>query len=239
MEYQTKSQMKKSLLLAVLLVVAAQVSQAQDTYRETRDHSGFSEVAFAVSGEVFIDLGDTYSVVLEGDREYIREIETKVYGDELRIKRDKWFDSGNKKVVVRITMPALDGISVSGSGKVTVNDPLRGEDLDIGIGGSGKAFLKDVSLQEAECSISGSGSLIIDGSGTVGSLEINISGSGDYLGEATRVGTLEANISGSGSCRCYVTEMLRAAISGSGSIIYSGNPKIDAAVSGSGKVRSK
>ncbi len=231
--------MKKSLLLAVLLVVAAQVSQAQDTYRETRDHSGFSEVAFAVSGEVFIDLGDTYSVVLEGDREYIREIETKVYGDELRIKRDKWFDSGNKKVVVRITMPALDGISVSGSGKVTVNDPLRGEDLDIGISGSGKAFLKDVSLQEAECSISGSGSLIIDGSGTVGSLEINISGSGDYLGEATRVGTLEANISGSGSCRCYVTEMLRAAISGSGSIIYSGNPKIDAAVSGSGKVRSK
>ncbi len=231
--------MKKSLLLAVLLVVAAQVSQAQDTYRETRDHSGFSEVAFAVSGEVFIDLGDGYSVVLEGDREYIREIETKVYGDELRIKRDKWFDSGNKKVVVRITMPALDGISVSGSGKVTVNDPLRGEDLDIGISGSGKAFLKDVSLQEAECSISGSGSLIIDGSGTVGSLEINISGSGDYLGEATRVGTLEANISGSGSCRCYVTEMLRAAISGSGSIIYSGNPKIDAAVSGSGKVRSK
>ena len=231
--------MKKSILIAALLVVAAQVSQAQDTYRETRDVSGFSEVAFAVSGEVFIDIGDKYSVVLEGDRNYISEIETKVYGGELKIKREKWFDSGNKKVVVRITMPKLEGISVSGSGKVTVNDPLRGGDLDIGISGSGKAFLKEVALQRAECSISGSGSLIIAGSGTIGSLEIHISGSGDYLGEATRVGTLEVNISGSGRCDCYVTDMLRAAISGSGSVIYSGNPKIDAAVSGSGKVRTK
>ena len=231
--------MKKSLLFAVLLVIAAQVSQAQDTYRETRDVSGFSEVAFGVAGEVFIDIGAGYSVVLEGDRKYISEIETKVYGGELKIKKDKWFDSGNKKVIVRITMPELEGFSVSGSGKVTVNDPLRGEDLDIGISGSGKAFLKDVALRQVECSISGSGSLNIAGSGTVGSLEINISGSGDYLGEATRVGTLEANISGSGSCNCYVTDMLRAAISGSGNIIYSGNPKIDASVSGSGKVRMK
>ena len=231
--------MKKSILFAVLLVVAAQASQSQDTYRETRSVSGFSEVAFAVSGEVFIDLGDEYSVVLEGDREYLREIETKVFGDELKIKHERWFNSGNKKVVVRITMPTLEGIGVSGSGKVTVNDPLRGGDLDIGISGSGKALLKEVALQEVECSISGSGSLIIAGDGTVESLEINISGSGDYLGEATRVGTLEANISGSGSCNCYVTDMLRASISGSGSIIYSGNPKIDAAISGSGKVRTK
>ncbi len=231
--------MKKSILFAALLVVAVQVSQAQDTYRETRDVSGFSEVAFAVAGEVSIDIGDKYSVILEGDKSYISEIETKVYGDELKIKREKWFDSGNKKVVVRITMPKLEGISLSGSGKVTVNDPLTGGDLDIGISGSGKAFLKEVALQDVECSISGSGSLNIAGSGTIGSLEINISGSGDYLGEATRVGTLEANISGSGSCDCYVTDMLRAAISGSGNIVYSGNPKIDAAVSGSGKVRTK
>lgn len=231
--------MKKSILFAALLVVAAQVSQAQNTYKETRNVSGFSEVAFAVSGEVFIDIGDGYSVILEGDKDYISEIDTKVYGDELRIKRDKWFDSGNKKVIVRITMPSLEGIGVSGSGKVTVNDPLRGGDLDIGISGSGKAFLKEVAMKEVDCSISGSGSLNITGSGTVENLEIHISGSGDYFGEATRVGTLEANISGSGSCKCYVTDMLRASISGSGTIIYSGNPKIDASISGSGKVRTK
>lgn len=231
--------MKKIFALTVILVFAMQVSQAQTAYTERRDVSGFSQVGFAVAGEVLIDLGATYSVVLEGDEDYIREIETKVYGNELRIKRDKWFDSGNKKVVVRITMPSIDGISVSGSGRVKVNDPLKGGDLDIAVSGSGKAILRDVSLNNVECSISGSGSLIIEGDGTAKRLEVNISGSGGYLGGATKVETMEASISGSGSCDCYVTGKLEAAISGSGNITYAGNPKIDVAISGSGKVRMK
>lgn len=231
--------MKKLFALAVLVILAVQATQAQTAYTEKRNVSGFSEVGFGVAGEVFISLGNEYSVVLEGDRDYISEIETKVYGDELRIKRDKWFDAGNRKVVVRITMPDLEGVSVSGSGRVTVNDPLKGGDLDISISGSGKAFLRDVTLSDVECNISGSGSLNIAGDGTIERLEMNISGSGDYVGADTRVGTLEANISGSGSCDCHVTGMLRASISGSGHINYSGNPKIDAAISGSGKVRMK
>jgi hypothetical protein len=231
--------MKKLIALATVLLLVVQASPAQTTYSETRDVSGFTKVGFAVAGEVFIDLGSKYSVVLEGDKKYISEIETKVYGKELRIKRDKWFDAGNHKVTVRITMPSLEGVSVSGSGKVTVNDPLKGGDLDIGISGSGKAFLGEVALDKVDCSISGSGSLNFSGDGTIDQLEVNISGSGDYVGKSTRVRSLDAHISGSGSCDCYVTEVLRAAISGSGNIYYSGNPKIDASISGSGKLRTK
>jgi hypothetical protein len=231
--------MKKILIVAVLTIFAVQASHAQTAYTEKRQVSGFSEVSFAVSGEALITLGKDYRVELEGDRDYISEIITEVVGDELRIKREKWFDTGNKKVVVRITMPAIDGISVSGSGSVKVNDPLRGDGLDVAISGSGKAFIRDVALGEVECAISGSGSLNVAGNGTIKKLEISISGSGDYQGEETGVGVLDARISGSGSCDCYVTEMLKASISGSGSVLYSGNPKIDAAVSGSGKVRMK
>jgi len=231
--------MKKSFALAVLVILAVQATQAQTPYTEKRNVSGFSEVGFGVAGELIISLGNEYSVVLEGDRDYISEIETSVSGDELRIKRDKWFDAGNKKVVVRITMPDLDGISVSGSGKVTVNDPLKEGDLDVAVSGSGKVLVRSVALNNVECSISGSGSFIIEGDGTVKYFEINISGSGNYLGGATMVETMEVAISGSGSCDCYVTGKLEAAISGSGNITYSGNPKIDAAVSGSGKVRTK
>lgn len=231
--------MKKILILAVLTLFAAQASQAQTAYTEKRQVSGFDEVSFAVSGEALITLGKEFRVELEGDKDYIDEIITEVVGGELRIKREKWFDTGNKKVIVRITMPALDGISVSGSGSVKVNDPLRGDELDVAISGSGKAFIRDVELGEVGCAISGSGSLNVTGKGTIKKLEISISGSGDYQGETTGIGVLEARISGSGSCDCYVTEMLRASISGSGSVLYSGNPKIDAAVSGSGKVRMK
>lgn len=231
--------MKKIFASAFILILFAQVSLAQTTQSEKRDLRGFSKVAFALSGDVFISLGNTFSVELEGDRDYLREVKTEIVGDELRIRRDKWFDSGNRRVTVRITMPALEGISVSGSGRVTVNDPLRGDELDVAISGSGRALLRDVALGEVECSISGSGSLNIDGKGTIRELDLSISGSGGYQGETTGINVLEARISGSGSCNCYVKEMLRASISGSGNIFYSGNPKIDASVSGSGKVRMR
>lgn len=231
--------MKKSIIPALFLIFSFTTMQAQTSYTETRNVSGFSKVSFGVAGEVYIDLGQSYSVILEGDRDYINEIETRVDGKDLIIKRDKWFDVGNRKVTVRITMPALDGISVSGSGKVMVNDPVRGDDLNVAISGSGRAIMREVAVRNVECHISGSGSFNIEGTGTVDYLVISISGSGNYKGESARVGTLKANISGSGNCDCYVTDMIKAAISGSGSIYYSGNPKIDAAISGSGKVRMK
>jgi len=237
--FKNGATMKKILIFLFLTIVATQVSQSQTTYTEKRQASGFDEVAFAVAGEAFITLGKEYRVELEGDKSYIDEIITEVVGGELRIRKEKWFDSGNKRVIVRITMPALDGISVSGSGRVTVNEPLVGNELEVSISGSGKANLRDVALGEVECAISGSGSLNVSGQGAIKKLEISISGSGDYMGEGTRIGILDARISGSGSCNCHVTEMLKASISGSGSVLYSGSPKIDAAVSGSGKVRMK
>jgi hypothetical protein len=231
--------MKRTIALAALVLLIVSAAQAQTAYTETRNVTGFDEIGFAVSGELYITIGEGYKVVLEGDKDYITEIETKVSGDRLDIKREKWYDTGNKKVTVRVTMPSLDGISVSGSGKVYVTNPLKGDELDIAVSGSGTINLTDVDIRDVECSISGSGNLLIAGSGSVGNLEINISGSGDYKGESASIGTLEARISGSGSCDCVVRDMLRASISGSGSIYYSGNPKIDAAISGSGKVRTK
>lgn len=231
--------MRKAVVLTVIMLFSAAMVSAQTSYTDKRDVSGFTEIGFGVSGELYITIGQGYSVVLEGDQDYIRDIETKVSGSKLIIKRDKLFSSDNKKVIVRITMPLLEGFSLSGSGKAVVESPLRGDKLYIGISGSGKVYLQDVDLKMIDCSVSGSGSLLISGSGKAGALKLNISGSGNYKGESTEVGTLEAAISGSGSCDCFVTGMLKAAISGSGNIYYSGNPRIDAAISGSGHVRMK
>ncbi|MGB8357151.1 MAG: head GIN domain-containing protein [Bacteroidales bacterium] len=231
--------MKKLLSFAISLLLFAAVVTAQDTYKETRNVTGFDKVSFCLAGEVYISLGQVYNVVLEGDKDYIKEIETKVSGGELVIKRDSWWNTGFHKVIVHITMPALNGVDVSGSGKVMINDPLKSEDFEINISGSGKIYLKEVTMGNVECGISGSGSLTVEGTGSMNKLEVDISGSGSYKGESTKIGTFDASISGSGSCDCYVTDMLKADISGSGSVWYSGNPKIDASISGSGKVRTK
>jgi hypothetical protein len=231
--------MKKLLSSAFALLLFVSAATAQDTYKETRNVTGFDEVSFCLAGEVYISIGQGFKVVLEGDKEYLDEVETKVNGGELVIKRDSWVKFNNEKVTVHITMPALNGIDVSGSGKIMVTDPLKSDDFEADISGSGKIYLKDVTMGDVECDISGSGTFVAEGTGSMRSLEVDISGSGSYKGESTKIGSFEASISGSGSCDCYVTDMLRASISGSGSVWYSGNPKIDASISGSGKVRTK
>ena len=238
-KFQKKPIMKTLLSSAFALLLLVSTATAQDSYKETRNVSDFDEVSFCLAGEVYISIGQGFNVVLEGDKEYLDEVETKVSGGELVIKRDSWVNFNNQKVIVRITMPALNGIDVSGSGKVTVTDPLKSDDFEADISGSGKIYLKEVTMGDVECDISGSGSFVAEGTGSMRSLEVDISGSGSYKGESTKIGSFEASISGSGSCDCYVTDMLRASISGSGSIWYSGNPKIDASISGSGKVRTK
>jgi Putative auto-transporter adhesin, head GIN domain len=231
--------MKNLLSLAAALLLLTSAVTAQESYSETRNVTGFNEVSFSVAGEVFISLGQDYKVVLEGDRDYVKEIETRVSGGELQIRNEKWFNVTNHKLTVYITMPSLKGIAVSGSGKVKVEDPLKGDKLEIDISGSGRVYLGDVTLNNVECDISGSGGFVAEGSGTIGKLEVDISGSGSFKGETVQIGTLDTSISGSGSCDCQVTDMLSASISGSGSVYYSGNPKIDASISGSGKVRMK
>lgn len=231
--------MKKLLSSAFALLLFVSAATAQDTYKETRNVSGFDEVSFCLAGEVYISIGQGFKVVLEGDKEYLDEVETKVSGGELVIKRDSWVNFNNQKVIVRITMPAVNGIDVSGSGKVTVLDPLKSDDFEADISGSGKIYLKEVAMGDVEFDVSGSGSMVIEGAGSMRSLEVDISGSGSYKGESTKIGSFEASISGSGNCDCYVTDILRASISGSGNVTYSGNPKIDASISGSGKVRTR
>lgn len=225
--------MKKylSLILMSLLVLGCSYAQT----RETRDVNEFTGIAFGVAGDLILEQGSTFSVVLEGDEDFLEEIETIVKGNKLVIRHDNWFSFGNKKVTVYVTMPEIVSLSVSGSGKMIAEGPLRAAGLDMSVSGSGDIELKDLNAESIDCSISGSGSIELNGGAEDG--ELSISGSGNYDGQTFQLNTLEVSISGSGTCRAAVEEELEARVSGSGDVYYSGNPQVDARVSGSGKVR--
>ena len=211
----------------------------QSVEKETRKVAGFTKVSFGVPGNLYISIGPDFKVILEGDKGYLAEIETVVSGGRLVIKHDNFNRNFNKKVIVNITMPSVEGLSVSGSGQAEITDAVKAGDLDLVVSGSGKLIVNDLTADNMGCSISGSGDVIIRGSGSVSESKISISGSGSYVGEGLKINTAAINISGSGSCLCNVAGALDARVSGSGNITYTGNPKIDARVSGSGRVRSK
>jgi hypothetical protein len=234
--------MKRGIILSVIIITMTFItglSNGQSIVKETRDLSGFTKVSFGVSGDLYINLGSEFKVVLEGEKKLLEDIVTEVTNGKLVIKKENWRLNMNEKVTVYITMPDLKGLGVSGSGRAEIKDALKTDKLVLNVSGSGKLFTTDVVVTDLNCSISGSGDIILGGNGDAASADISISGSGNYTGEMLKIGLAEISISGSGNCSCNVTESLKASVSGSGNVRYIGNPKVDARVSGSGHVRSK
>jgi hypothetical protein len=237
--------MKRGFFLSALILavtVSAGFASNQSDVKETRNVSGFTKVSFGVAGNLYINIGHEFKVVLEGEKRYIDDVITDVSGGKLVIKNENWKMNNwrmNEKVNVYITMPELAGLGVSGSGKAEVKDAVKTGDLNLSVSGSGKIYISDITVSNLSCGISGSGDIILSGTGSCSKADISISGSGNYDGAPLKIGVAEIHISGSGNCSCNVTESLRASVSGSGNVTYEGNPKIDAHVSGSGKVRSR
>lgn len=225
--------MKKYLSLILLAVLAIGSSYAQVS--QTRDVDDFTGLAFGVAGTLILEQGNTYSVVLEGDEDFLEDIETTVRGDRLLIRHDKWFSWGNDKVTAYVTMPEIESLAVSGSGKIIAEGAIKTESLDISVSGSGDVDLTNLAAVSLDCSISGSGSMELVGEAD--NAELSISGSGNFKGQDFQLRTLDVSISGSGKCHASVEEDLEARVSGSGDIYYTGNPSVDARISGSGKVR--
>ncbi len=227
--------MKRNLTIIILALLVSSAGSAQD--RQKRDVDGFTALSFGAAGELFLKQGNNFSVELEGDKDLLEVIETEVKNGRLVIRKTNWRIMRNEKVTVYITMPEIDGLSVSGSGKLEANGPVNAGDIDISVSGSGKVLLNDLKVEGIECSISGSGDIRIKGFAK-DPAEVSISGSGSFNGEEFRMEELEVHISGSGSCRCWVEGDLEASVSGSGNIYYKGDAqRVDARISGSGKVR--
>jgi hypothetical protein len=238
--------MKRGIILSVFVLALAALSgsaSGQSDSEVTRDVRNFTKVNFGVSGNLYINIGPEFKVVLEGERRYIQDIITEVSGGRLVIKNENWrmhnWRNMNERVTVYITMPELNGLGVSGSGKAEIKDAVETDVLNLNVSGSGKIYTTDITASNIDCGISGSGDIIFGGDGKTSRADISISGSGNYFGEPLKIGSAVIHISGSGNCSCYVTENLRASVSGSGNVTYEGNPRVDAHVSGSGKIRSR
>jgi hypothetical protein len=228
-----------SFVLSAALVLNASLVTGQN--KESRNVSNFTKVSYGVPGELKLRIGPIYSMNIEGDRDDIEKVITNVSGNKLTIRSDNWrvgFWDQDDRITIYLTMPQVEDIDVSGSGKLSILDPVGADGLGLSVSGSGRIYTSDVSADDFHCGISGSGSVIL-GKGSIDDALISISGSGSFSGEEADIDRLDVSISGSGSCSCGEVDELEAKVSGSGSVTYEGNPRIDVRVSGSGKVRSR
>lgn len=220
---------------------------------ESRGLSGFTSVSLSGIGSLRVHSGD-FKVEVVSDSNILPYVITEVVGSELRIGMKPGIRAFRPtKLEYDVTLPALDGLGLSGSGAVHI-DEFSGESFRAHISGSG-SLEGELSYEKASLGVSGSGDYSLSGdfgtldldvsgsgsgvfAGTARTCLASISGSGSISGKAFTIEALRATVSGSGDIEARVKERLEARVSGSGSIGYWGSPKVDAHTSGSGRIRS-
>jgi hypothetical protein len=180
---------------------------------ESRAMASFSKIDLAGSPDVEVAIGPAASVAVTADDNILSIIETTVEGDTLRIESKGSYNT-SLGVKVKITVPTLDGVSVSGSGDIHVTGLKAGE-MEAGVTGSG-----DVTLN-----------------GVVDRLRAHITGSGDLRAGELGAKDVRVTVTGSGDATVHATEELDASVTGSGDVRYSGNPpQVRKNVTGSGDI---
>lgn len=201
------------------------------------------------------------------ERELEEYLEAKLDGGTVRLgwekrlsgDRDLRHMASKLRPRVRLYLGELEGIELSGSGRVRAADSLpfsggsvtlktsgsgsirglhlSGGRLDAGCSGSGKIEVWAEGLDEAEASVSGSGAITLSGSGAGASY--GVSGSGKIRARDFRVQRADVSVSGSGSVELHAEQAVEGSISGSGSVRYAGNPDVvKIKKSGSGSVHA-
>ena len=252
--------MKKIAASLVFVLIAVAFANAQN--REEKKLDSFTRIAFRAAGKLYLRQGSPQKVEIEGNRDYIEELDVRVEGDKLVIGKDNWsfwnWDNNDDRVNVYITVPNIEGVSVAGSGDVIGETKITARDLHLGVSGSGSLQLEADASGDLDADVSGSGRIEfkgkchdfdshVSGSGRV-RMDITvaeraafgISGSGKIEVSGTAQ-EMKASISGSGEVRGanLVVDKCDVRISGSGGVEISVNKELDANISGSGSVGYK
>ncbi len=206
------------------------------TVTEDRGLTGFNRILLGGVGHLTLEPGDRESVSVEASPDLLRYVGTEVKEGKLHIwLRNRWLGprlGSTGPINYYVTFRELDGVEISGAGKVT-GSGLVADHMDLFISGAGKAKL-EVTVGELKTRISGAGSLRL--SGQAARQELTVSGAGKY--SAAELSSQEGRviISGAGKSTVNVSDKLMVQISGCGTVRYLGEPELEKSVSGVGKV---
>ena len=183
---------------------------------EVRELSKFHSVDLRSLGRVVLVSGPEQKVEVEAEEDLQSRVRTEVQGGVLMIGLRWWLGALLRvpelaEVVVRVTVPELREIRLSGAGQVRSEGPLRVGDLDLRLSGAGRLLL-ELKAERVLARLSGAGAVEL--SGTAAELEIRLSGAGAVQAERLEARRVRIRASGAGECRVQASETLEAEVSG-------------------------
>jgi hypothetical protein len=211
------------------------------TVNKNYNVGNFSEIEVAGPYDVEVRTGAKASVAARGGEKLLERTVVEVRGGKLVIRPENnhnffhWGWGNNGKAHFTVTVPALNGASIAGSGDIKV-DKVAGQAFEGSVAGSGGIDVAAMNVQQLKLSIAGSGG-VKAGTGTAQSAEYEIAGSGDIDAGSVQAQSLKVSIAGSGGVKAHSSGTADVDIMGSGNVDVAGGAKCNVSKAGSGNVR--
>ena len=214
--------MKKILLLIILASFAGgchkihhEIRGSGQVRKETRTIGNFTSISTEGALEIEVVCQKPVSLEIEGDDNILPLISTEVSNNVLHIKNNRGY-SVHRPIVVRISVPNLEGLSSSGAGTIAVSG-VKNEKFEIDV----------------------SGAPTIKASGETKALTIDASGAGKIDTHRLRATQVAVDSKGVSTVEVYASEQLDATVSGPSHVIYRGNAVVNRTIHGPGSIEKK
>lgn len=201
------------------------------------DLTGFEKVALRGSDDVRVTTGSAFSITAEGPRKILDELELSVEDGTLEVGRKRksgWSWSSGRGAVITVTMPAITGARLAGSGDMTVA-ASKTESFMASLAGSGDLKVSGLTTSRLEAKLAGSGDLAI--SGTASAVDASLAGSGDLTARDLAAETASLSLAGSGNASLRASGAVDVKLVGSGDVEVYGTDQCKVSKIGSGDVR--
>jgi hypothetical protein len=213
------------------------ISGSGNIISENKGISEFKEVD--VSGPFVTEIvaGNNFETTITADDNLMQYIQVEKQDEALRIRLNNVSVVGNSTLKVRIVMPELKGIELSGAAKANVSGFESIRDFEAKLSGASRL---DGTVNSNTTILTLSGASACGIKGSANSLEVRISGASkmDMQGFSAKNASIRS--SGASNCTITVNERLDAEVSGGSAVNYFGNPSLGRTnVSGGARLEHK
>jgi hypothetical protein len=155
------------------------------------------------------------SLEIEGDENVLDFVKTEVGGNILRLENSQSY-SVSEPILVRISVPNLEGLAVNGAGHINV---------------------KGMNNEKFEIDTNGAPTITV--AGTTKMVDIAANGAGKVDSQDLHATRAVVDVRGAARVDLDVSDQLDVKISGPSSVTYNGNPTVNKTIQGPGKLTRK
>lgn len=194
-----------ALVSLALLVAAFPSDSPEEIVTRSFDQSGFHAVDNAGPYDVTVRRGASFSIQAEGPRLTIERMAVSVEDGTLRLASIKETAKKDPKrnnlptTRIAVTLPALDGATLSGAGKLDV-DRIDGDAVTLALSGAGNLTVARLDSRHATMTLKGAGKIVATG-GNADRVTAVLQGAGSVDADGVSARNAKLDLSGVGNVK--------------------------------------